>query len=256
MPFKRGKRAEEQVRTCCCSRGDPGRGRWPPSSGSRCRFGKTSPGSEAGGVGEGAGLGGRRRGGWGGDAPPGPAWGGEEGGAPTCLWLGGVQEPHPRPRLGSGGATRLGGGAAACPRGPGTHLQPAEPDHAVHHLSDAEAVAEVVEGVVPVVVVHAELRRPAGPPCATAAAHAPAPSSPRPVPAPHPVLIPLYPLSRGRGPEPGWGGTLWLQAASQGPAGARLGRGWGLRVPSHPQTFNRLLAFGSENIRLKRRICC
>lgn len=41
---------------------------------------------------------------------------------------------------------------------PQTHLEPAEPDHAVHHLGHAEAVPEVVERVVPVVVVHAELR--------------------------------------------------------------------------------------------------
>lgn len=40
---------------------------------------------------------------------------------------------------------------------PATHLEPAEPDHAVHHLGHAEAMPEVVEGVVPVVVVHAEL---------------------------------------------------------------------------------------------------
>lgn len=68
-----------------------------------------------------------------------------------------------------------GGGAAVEPQGclslwvgvhpghpleglPKTHLEPAEPDHAVHHLGHAEAVAEVVERVVPVVVVHAELR--------------------------------------------------------------------------------------------------
>lgn len=48
---------------------------------------------------------------------------------------------------------------------PQTHLQPAEPGHAVHHLGDAEAVTEVVERVVTVVVVHAELRRREGPPC-------------------------------------------------------------------------------------------
>lgn len=39
-----------------------------------------------------------------------------------------------------------------------THLEATEPDHAVHHLRHTEAVAEVVEGVVPVVVVHTELR--------------------------------------------------------------------------------------------------
>lgn len=38
-----------------------------------------------------------------------------------------------------------------------THLEATEPDHAVHHLRHTEAVPEVVEGVVPVVVVHAEL---------------------------------------------------------------------------------------------------
>lgn len=39
------------------------------------------------------------------------------------------------------------------------YLQAAEADHAVHHLGDAEAVAEVVEGVVFVVVVDTELWR-------------------------------------------------------------------------------------------------
>lgn len=38
-----------------------------------------------------------------------------------------------------------------------THLEATERDHAVHHLGHAEAVPEVVEGVVSVVVVDAEL---------------------------------------------------------------------------------------------------
>lgn len=37
------------------------------------------------------------------------------------------------------------------------YLQAAEADHAVHHLADAETVAEVVEGVVLVVVVDTQL---------------------------------------------------------------------------------------------------
>lgn len=37
------------------------------------------------------------------------------------------------------------------------YLQAAEADHAVHHLGDAEAVAEVVEGVVLVVVMDTQL---------------------------------------------------------------------------------------------------
>lgn len=37
------------------------------------------------------------------------------------------------------------------------YLQVAEVDHAVHHLCDTEAVAEVVEWVVPVVVMNTEL---------------------------------------------------------------------------------------------------
>lgn len=37
------------------------------------------------------------------------------------------------------------------------YLQAAQADHAVHHLGDAETVAEVVEGVVLVVVVDTEL---------------------------------------------------------------------------------------------------
>lgn len=40
-----------------------------------------------------------------------------------------------------------------------SHLQAAEADHAVHHLADAEAVAEVMEGVTPVVIVNAQLQR-------------------------------------------------------------------------------------------------
>lgn len=39
------------------------------------------------------------------------------------------------------------------------YLQAAEADHAVHHLSDAETVAEVVERVVLVVVMNAELEK-------------------------------------------------------------------------------------------------
>ena len=38
-----------------------------------------------------------------------------------------------------------------------TYLQTAEVYHAVHHLCDTEAVAEVVKGVVPVVVMDTEL---------------------------------------------------------------------------------------------------
>lgn len=37
------------------------------------------------------------------------------------------------------------------------YLQAAEADHAVHHLGDAETVAEVVEGVVLVVVMDTQL---------------------------------------------------------------------------------------------------
>lgn len=37
------------------------------------------------------------------------------------------------------------------------YLQAAEADHAVHHLGDTETVAEVVEGVVLVVVMDTEL---------------------------------------------------------------------------------------------------
>lgn len=37
------------------------------------------------------------------------------------------------------------------------YLQAAQADHAVHHLGDAETVAEVVEGVVLVVVVDTQL---------------------------------------------------------------------------------------------------
>lgn len=47
--------------------------------------------------------------------------------------------------------------AAAVP-----HLQAAEADHAVHHLSDAETVTEVVEGVVLVVVMDTELEKQKG----------------------------------------------------------------------------------------------
>lgn len=39
------------------------------------------------------------------------------------------------------------------------HLQAAEADHAVHHLGDTETVAEVVEGVVLVVVMDTKLHR-------------------------------------------------------------------------------------------------
>lgn len=41
----------------------------------------------------------------------------------------------------------------------GGYLQAAEADHAVHHLGDAETVAEVVEWVVLVVVMDTKLRR-------------------------------------------------------------------------------------------------
>lgn len=37
------------------------------------------------------------------------------------------------------------------------YLKVAEVDHAVHHLCDTEAVAEVVKWVVPVVVMNTEL---------------------------------------------------------------------------------------------------
>lgn len=37
------------------------------------------------------------------------------------------------------------------------YLEVAEVDHAVHHLCNAKAVAEVVEWVVPVVVMNTEL---------------------------------------------------------------------------------------------------
>lgn len=39
------------------------------------------------------------------------------------------------------------------------YLQAAEADHAVHHLGDTETVAEVVEGVVLVVVMNTKLDR-------------------------------------------------------------------------------------------------
>lgn len=45
---------------------------------------------------------------------------------------------------------------STCGRG---YLQAAEADHAVHHLGDTEAVAEVVEGVVLVVVMDTQLQR-------------------------------------------------------------------------------------------------
>lgn len=41
----------------------------------------------------------------------------------------------------------------------GAYLQAAEADHAVHHLGDTETVAEVVEGVVFVVVMDTQLWR-------------------------------------------------------------------------------------------------
>lgn len=68
------------------------------------------------------------------------------------MTLMGCVEPH-------GCLSPRGGGASLPSPGgaPQTHLEPAEPDHAVHHLGHAEAVPEVVERVVPVVVVHAEL---------------------------------------------------------------------------------------------------
>lgn len=81
----------------------------------------------------------------------------------TVGWGGfprGVGEPVPR----VGAASR----ARCChpqQEPPETHLEPADPDHAVHHLRHAEAVPEVVERVVPVVVVHAELRETEGPSC-------------------------------------------------------------------------------------------
>lgn len=62
------------------------------------------------------------------------------------------------------GAESLSGALPSPGRGLSeTHLEAAEPDHAVHHLGHAEAVPEVVEGVVPVVVVHAELGETRGP---------------------------------------------------------------------------------------------
>ena len=38
-----------------------------------------------------------------------------------------------------------------------THLEVAEMDHPIHHLADAEAMAEVVEGVATVVLLDAQL---------------------------------------------------------------------------------------------------
>ena len=43
--------------------------------------------------------------------------------------------------------------------------QSAQLDHAVHHLTDAETVAEVVERVVPVVLLHAQLQHTWGEVC-------------------------------------------------------------------------------------------
>lgn len=43
--------------------------------------------------------------------------------------------------------------------GGGWYLEAAEGDHAVHHLGHAEAVPEIVEGVVSVVVVNTQLQR-------------------------------------------------------------------------------------------------
>lgn len=39
------------------------------------------------------------------------------------------------------------------------YLEAAEADHAVHHLCDTETMAEVVEGVVLVVVMNTQLQR-------------------------------------------------------------------------------------------------
>lgn len=97
----------------------------------------------------------------------------------------------------------------------GTHLEPAEPDHAVHHLGHAEAVPEVVEGVVPVVVLHAELRETEAPmPMATALTT----QLPRVDP---PV----------RGPAGGWrfGGALPEPSSVPGLAGGR-----GEEAPGEP----------------------
>lgn len=41
----------------------------------------------------------------------------------------------------------------------GSYLEAAERDHAVHHLGHAEAVPEIVEGVVSVIVVDTQLQR-------------------------------------------------------------------------------------------------
>lgn len=41
----------------------------------------------------------------------------------------------------------------------GWYLEAAEGDHAVHHLGHTEAVPEIVEGVVSVIVVNAQLQR-------------------------------------------------------------------------------------------------
>lgn len=46
-----------------------------------------------------------------------------------------------------------------CLRAEAGYLEAAEADHAVHHLGDTETVAEVVEGVVPVVVMDTQLHR-------------------------------------------------------------------------------------------------
>lgn len=59
---------------------------------------------------------------------------------------------------GRGGPSHLAGLGTEDGRGADrTHLEATEPDHAVHHLCHTEAMSEVVEGVVPVVVVHTEL---------------------------------------------------------------------------------------------------
>lgn len=90
---------------------------------------------------------------WQSDAPPATRLVGDD----CALWGGGEEPGH------EGGTDYIGwvglpgvGGPKAAPAE--THLEPAQTDHAVHHLRDAEAVPEVVERVVPVIVVHAELR--------------------------------------------------------------------------------------------------
>lgn len=98
----------------------------------------------------------------------GQEWGGWGGNSTFLLMCTGTEQVQPpqRPPFASRLVAHFSGELARVSRWKwsgamerGSYLEAAEWDHAVHHLGHAETVPEIVEGVVPVIVVDAKLQR-------------------------------------------------------------------------------------------------